>query len=111
VRWWMRSRSTSASAPKMWMNGISEPGTAVLIGLSTRPTTFHMSAIWNRRLTASMGGGGRPERDLPIYVRWFQHVKLPLDKLVSRRYRLEQTNEALGDLERGDIASRSIIVS
>ena len=45
-----------------------------------------------------------------MYVRWYQEGKLPLDKLVSRRYRLEQINEALGDLERGDIAGRSIIV-
>ncbi|MBV9597232.1 MAG: zinc-binding dehydrogenase [Chloroflexi bacterium] len=91
-------------------NGISEPGTAVLIGVPTGPTQFQMGQMWNRRLTGSFGGGGRPERDFPMYVRWFQEGKLPLDKLVSRRYRLEQINDALGDLERGDIAGRSIIV-
>jgi Zn-dependent alcohol dehydrogenase len=92
------------------VNGVSEPGTAVLIGLPTGPTTFHMSVMWNRRLTGSYGGGSRPERDFPMYIRWYQEGKLPLDKLVSRRYRLEQINEALGDLERGDIAGRSIVI-
>jgi Zn-dependent alcohol dehydrogenase len=92
------------------VNGASEPGTAVLIGHPEGPTPFDMSALFNRRLTASFGGGGRPERDFPMYVRWYQEGKLPLDKLVSRRYRLEQINEALGDLERGDIAGRAIIV-
>jgi Zn-dependent alcohol dehydrogenase len=92
------------------VNGVSELGTAVLIGIPTGPTQFQMGQMWNRRLTGSYGGGGRPERDFPMYVRWFQQGKLPLDKLVSRRYRLEQSNEALGDLERGAIAGRSIIV-
>lgn len=92
------------------VNGVSEPGTAVLIGVPTGPTQFQMGQMWNRRLTGSFGGGGRPERDFPIYVRWFQEGKLPLDKLVSRRYRLEQINDALGDLDRGAIAGRSIIV-
>jgi Zn-dependent alcohol dehydrogenase len=92
------------------VNGVSEPGTGVLIGHPEGPTPFDMSALFNRRLTASFGGGGRPDRDFPMYVRWYQEGKLPLGKLVSRRYRLEQINEALGDLERGDIAGRSIIV-
>jgi Zn-dependent alcohol dehydrogenase len=92
------------------VNGVSEPGIAVLIGLPQSPTQFNMRVMFNRRLTASLGGGSRPERDFPMYVRWFQQGKLPLDKLVSRRYRLDQINEALGDLERGDIAGRSIIV-
>jgi Zn-dependent alcohol dehydrogenase len=95
---------------RVGVNGVSEPGTAVLIGVPTGPTQFQMGVMWNRRLTGSFGGGGLPERDFPMYVRWFQQGKLPLDKLVSRRYRLEQINEALGDLERGDIAGRSIIV-
>jgi Zn-dependent alcohol dehydrogenase len=72
--------------------------------------TFDMNTMWNRRFTGSYGGPSRPERDFPTYIRWFQQGKLPLDKLVSRRYRLEQINDALGDLERGDIAGRSIIV-
>jgi Zn-dependent alcohol dehydrogenase len=52
----------------------------------------------------------RPERDFPMYVRWFRQGRLPLDELVTRRYSLEQINDALDDLQNGRIAGRSIIV-
>jgi Zn-dependent alcohol dehydrogenase len=42
-------------------------------------------------------------------VRWYREGRFPLDKLVSRRYKLEQINEALSDLERGEIAGRAVI--
>jgi Zn-dependent alcohol dehydrogenase len=44
-----------------------------------------------------------------MYVRWYKEGRFPLDKLVTRRYRLEQINEALGDLEKGEISGRAII--
>jgi len=55
------------------------------------------------------GGSPTPERDFPMYVRWFQEGKLPLDVLVSRRYRLDQINEACQALERGEILGRAIV--
>ena len=44
-----------------------------------------------------------------MYVRWFQSGKLPLDVLVSRRFKLEQINEACEALERGEILGRAIV--
>jgi S-(hydroxymethyl)glutathione dehydrogenase/alcohol dehydrogenase len=44
-----------------------------------------------------------------MYVGWFLDGKLPLDLLVSQRYRLEQVNEACEALERGEILGRAII--
>jgi Zn-dependent alcohol dehydrogenase len=55
------------------------------------------------------GGSPTPARDYPMYVRWFQTGKLPLDLLVSRRFNLEQVNEACEALERGEILGRAII--
>jgi Zn-dependent alcohol dehydrogenase len=55
------------------------------------------------------GGSPRPERDFPMYVRWFKEGKLPLDLLVSRRFMLEEINEACDALERGQILGRAII--
>jgi Zn-dependent alcohol dehydrogenase len=92
------------------VSGVSDGGTAVLIGVPTAPLQFQMNQMWNRRLTGSLGGASRPERDFPNYVRWFREGRFPLDKLVSRRYKLEQINEALSDLMNGQIAGRSIIV-
>jgi Zn-dependent alcohol dehydrogenase len=44
-----------------------------------------------------------------MFLRWFQEGRLPLDLLVTRRYKLDQINEACGALERGEIAGRSIL--
>jgi len=42
-------------------------------------------------------------------VRWFREGRLPLDQLVTRRYTLDQINEACGDLTQGRIAGRGIV--
>jgi S-(hydroxymethyl)glutathione dehydrogenase/alcohol dehydrogenase len=44
-----------------------------------------------------------------MYVDWFKRGKLPLDKLVSRRFTLDQINEACDALERGEILGRAIV--
>jgi Zn-dependent alcohol dehydrogenase len=48
-------------------------------------------------------------RDFPLFVRWYREGKLKLDELVTRRYPLEQINEAVDDLEHGRILGRAII--
>ena len=55
------------------------------------------------------GGSANPERDFPMYVKWFKEGKLPLDRLVSRRFKLEEINAACEALERGEILGRAII--
>ena len=37
-----------------------------------------------------------------MFLRWHQEGKFPLDKLVTRRYRLDQINEACDALESGE---------
>jgi Zn-dependent alcohol dehydrogenase len=44
-----------------------------------------------------------------MYVRWFMSGKLPLNRLVSRRFKLDQINEACESLERGEILGRAIV--
>ena len=50
------------------------------------------------------------ERDLPMFVRWFREGRLPLDRLVTRRYTLDQINDACHALAHGEIAGRAIVV-
>ncbi|MDE3074819.1 MAG: zinc-binding dehydrogenase [Chloroflexota bacterium] len=96
---------------RVGVSGVRQGGTAVLVGVPTGPTSFPMgSMLSNRGLRGTLGGFTRPGRDFPMYVRWYKEGKLPLDLLVRRRYKLEQINEALNDLERGEIAGRSIVV-
>ena len=89
-----------------------EGGTAVLIGVPRPETTLTvMNALLpgSKTFKGTNGGSPRPDHDLPMYVRWFKEGKLPLDLLVSRRYRLDQINEGIGALERGEILGRAIV--
>ena len=44
-----------------------------------------------------------------MFVRCYREGKLKLDALVTRRYALEQINEAVDDLEHSRILGRAII--
>jgi len=94
--------------------GVSRGGTAVIVGIGytdlplQRPRLFPFG---ERSLIGSMGGSRRPAEVMPRYVEWFKEGKLPLEKLVSRRYdNLDQINEAVRALREGEIDGRSIIV-
>ncbi|MCI0440906.1 MAG: hypothetical protein L0177_17505, partial [Chloroflexi bacterium] len=54
-------------------------------------------------------GATFPDKEFEMFLRWSQQGKLPLDKMVTRRYRLEQINEACDALEKGEILGRAII--
>jgi Zn-dependent alcohol dehydrogenase len=62
-----------------------------------------------KTLRGSIGGSSRPDRDFPMYVRWFKDGRLPLDLLVTRRYKLDQINEAVEALHNGEITGRAIL--
>ena len=85
-------------------------GTAVLIGvpgneMSLDPRHFLSS---QSRFISSFGAS-YPDRDFKMYLRWYREGKLPLDKLVTDRYRLDQINEACDALKAGQIRGRAII--
>jgi Zn-dependent alcohol dehydrogenase len=54
-------------------------------------------------------GAAYPERDFELYLRWHREGKFPLDKLITRRYTLDQINEACDALRAGEILGRAII--
>ena len=55
------------------------------------------------------GGCSTPDRDFPLLVRWLREGKMPLELMVTRRYRLEHINDACAALARGEIAGRAIV--
>ncbi|MBI4641054.1 MAG: zinc-binding dehydrogenase, partial [Candidatus Tectomicrobia bacterium] len=91
--------------------GYGDGGMSVLIGIPQTQVSFDMRlAVRGQKIyRGSWGGNTRPERDFPMYIDWFQGGKLPLNELVTQRYKLEQINEAVRDLEQGKIFGRSII--
>jgi Zn-dependent alcohol dehydrogenase len=92
--------------------GVTTGGTAVLVGVPTTPATIDaMQLLLGEKIfRGSLGGSGTPERDFLQYVSWFKEGRLPLEKLVTQRYTLDQVNEGVQALERGEIFGRSIMV-
>jgi Zn-dependent alcohol dehydrogenase len=50
-----------------------------------------------------------PRPIFPLFLEWVREDKLPLGKLVTNRYSLEQIEEARVALEEGQILGRAII--
>jgi S-(hydroxymethyl)glutathione dehydrogenase/alcohol dehydrogenase len=57
--------------------------------------------IRGKQIKGSWGGECDPDRDIPKYIKYFENGKLPLRKMVSRVYPLEEINQALSELENG----------
>jgi S-(hydroxymethyl)glutathione dehydrogenase/alcohol dehydrogenase len=55
--------------------------------------------IAGKRIAGSWGGGCDPDRDVPRFAELYRSGKLALDKLLPRRYALDEINVALDDLE------------
>jgi Zn-dependent alcohol dehydrogenase len=85
-------------------------GMAVMIGWPGDEMTLDPGHFMRhqRQYRGSLGAT-YPDKDFEMFLRWHEEGKFPLDKLVTRRYTLDQINEACDDLESGKILGRSII--
>jgi S-(hydroxymethyl)glutathione dehydrogenase / alcohol dehydrogenase len=61
-----------------------------------------------KRITGSAYGSAVPHRDVPRFVELYRKGELRLDPMITRRIRLDQVNEALDALRRGE-GARSVI--
>ena len=60
--------------------------------------------ISGKRITGTWGGQCDPDRDIPRFAELYLSGKLPLEMLISRRYSLDQINDALDDLKKQKVA-------
>ncbi|OBF34919.1 S-(hydroxymethyl)mycothiol dehydrogenase [Mycobacterium sp. ACS1612] len=88
-------------------------GTVVLVGVPTPDMTLEMPLIdfFSRGgvLKSSWYGDCLPERDFPALVDLYQQGRLPLDKFVSERIKLDQVEDAFATMHRGEVL-RSVVV-
>lgn len=85
-------------------------GMAVLVGIPQEKVTIDPALfVYGQRQYRGSLGASFPDRDFSMYLRWHQEGKFPLDRLITRRYGLEQINEACHDLHTGDILGRAIL--
>ena len=93
-------------------SGKDKGGTALLIGITPPNAKAILDTslfAGSRSFTRTSGGDCKPDRDFPIFIRWYREGKLKLDELITHRYKLEQINEAVDDLEHGRILGRGIL--
>ncbi len=66
--------------------------------------------IAGKQIAGSWGGATQPDRDIPRMFELFKKAKIPLDALLTKRYKLEEINEALDDLESGRVFRPLIVM-
>ena len=95
------------------LDTIRPGGTLTLAGLSPMGSATHFPAAvlarQEKTIKGSYYGGVNPRRDFPMLLDLYAEGKLNLDDLITRRYRLEQINEAYRDMLAGELA-RGVIV-
>ena len=88
-------------------------GTTVLVGMPPdgESTEIAITAFagGSHHIMGSKMGSTRLRVDIPKLIRHYQTGKLKLDELISRRYRLEEINEAIASVKRNE-ALRNVIV-
>lgn len=91
--------------------GHNSGGTAVLVGVPQTPVELDARDLLSaeKKYIGSIGGSCRPDRDFPMFLRWYREGELDLDALVTERFGLDQINEATDALEAGKITGRSIL--
>ena len=91
--------------------GIETGGTAVLVGIPTGPIELDTNDMMmnEKKYIGVMAGSALPERDFPVLLSWYEQGLLDLDAMVTRRFKLDEINDAVRALERGEILGRAII--
>jgi S-(hydroxymethyl)glutathione dehydrogenase / alcohol dehydrogenase len=59
--------------------------------------------ISGKQIFGSWGGSSNPDIDIPKLTDIYIKGKLPLETMISKRYKLEEINDALNDLENGKV--------
>jgi NDMA-dependent alcohol dehydrogenase len=95
------------------LDAVRPGGMLVLAGIAPAGSGTNLpGALITRQEKTVLGtyyGSANPARDFPLYADLYLQGRLDLDRLVSRRYVLEQINEAYAEMLGGSIA-RGLIV-
>ena len=92
---------------------VAPGGAVVLVGMTATGVMVEVDATNiagnSQRVLGSKMGAGRLPVDIPLLVSLYQDGRLKLDELVSKTYPIEEINEAIDAVKRGE-ARRNVIV-
>ena len=89
----------------------SDQGLTVLAGVPHHQETVTIDSFplhFGRRMIGSHGGDTRPDVDIPRYIRLFKLGKLKLKEQITHRFSLDDINQAIDVVRKGD-AGRCVI--
>jgi alcohol dehydrogenase len=96
----------SARALELAYRITARGGTTASAGLSHPQQQFslqHLGLVAEERtLKGSYLGSCVPSRDIPRYIEWYRAGRLPVDRLLSERLRLDDINAAFDRLAAGE---------
>jgi S-(hydroxymethyl)glutathione dehydrogenase/alcohol dehydrogenase len=87
---------------------LGKGGTLVLTALADRPEEGTVSlggqlaTVFEHRVQGSLFGSCNPFRDIPALLRLHEEGRLELDRLITRRYALEEVNRGYRDQAAGE---------
>jgi S-(hydroxymethyl)glutathione dehydrogenase/alcohol dehydrogenase len=91
---------------------IRQAGTAVLVGMAPQNQTAGFDPLLfvqkEARLLGSWYGSVRPRLDFARFIEMTLAGKLKVKEMITRRYSLDEINEAYDSLGRGEVA-RSVV--
>lgn len=101
----------SKTAEQCW--GMIKPGgKAVVVGMvpfgQTVNVPGHEFVLGEKSILGSFYGSTRQQYDMPWLMELYRQGRLKIDELITRRYKLDQINEAYEALKNGEV-NRSVI--
>lgn len=88
-------------------------GSTITVGLPAPDRMFSVPAVSlvaeERTVRGSYMGSAVPARDIPRYIALYRAGKLPVDRLLSRTFALDDINDGFDRLARGE-AIRQVVV-
>lgn len=92
---------------------LAKGGTLVMVGMPASGKAMHFEpanvAAASQTMTGSNMGATVLKRDIPYLIDLYRQGRLKLDELITRRYALDEINEAIADTKAGH-ARRNVIV-
>ena len=87
-------------------------GKVILVGvprLGSKTNIYTLPLHFGKTILGSHGGESNPELDIPRYMNLLRMNFWNLNNFISKRYNLDQINEAISDMRNGSTAGRIMI--
>ena len=87
-------------------------GRVILVGVPRKGDTVNLYSLplhFGRELRGSHGGETVPNLDIPRYLGLYREGRVQFKQLISRRFPLEEINEAIAVMRGGEVAGRCVV--